>query len=130
MFDDINLVTISGNLTKDPEVKQMPNGTSVLNCSLASNRSYKSGDEWKKIVTFVNFEVFGKYAEVLGKNLTKGTGVTIVGSLNINTVKSDDGTSKTYTKVKVDSLKMNKKAGSGSSDINDNPPGDGEAVPF
>jgi single-strand DNA-binding protein len=112
VHDDINVVTLSGNITRDPEFKVLPNGTGLLKASIAMNKSFKSGDEWKKTVQFVNFDVFGKYAEVLSKHVKKGASVTIVGELRIAVVDSD-GAKKTFTSVNVSSLKINKKGGVG-----------------
>ena len=60
-----NKVILMGNLTRDPEVRYTPQGTSVCNFGIAVNRKYKQGDELKEEVTFINIVVFGKQAVFL-----------------------------------------------------------------
>ncbi|MEK9195989.1 MAG: single-stranded DNA-binding protein, partial [Patescibacteria group bacterium] len=55
MARSFNQVTLMGNLTRDPELRQIPSGQSVCSFSLALNRSYKGSDgEWQEVTDYVN----------------------------------------------------------------------------
>ena len=70
-----------GNLTKDPENRAMPNGTSVATFRIAVNQRYKQGEETKEEVCFIDVASFGKQAENCGKYLHKGNGIIVEGRL-------------------------------------------------
>ncbi|MBI4679635.1 MAG: single-stranded DNA-binding protein, partial [Nitrospirae bacterium] len=72
MFNKIILI---GKLTRDPEIRYTPQGTSVCNFGIAVNRRYKQGDALKEEVTFINVVVFGKQADTCGQYLNKGSSV-------------------------------------------------------
>lgn len=82
MARSLNLVIVMGNLTRDPELKQLPSGQSVAMFSLALNRSYKDKDgEWQEATDFVDVSVFGKLAEQVSENLAKGKRALVDGRL-------------------------------------------------
>lgn len=72
----MNNVTITGNLGRDAEHRQMPDGTTVLSFSVADSQGRE------KPVIWWNCSLFGKRAESLGQYLIKGTPVTVVGQLS------------------------------------------------
>lgn len=78
---DPNRVEIVGRLTKDAEIRYTPQGTPIMTFSIANERSYKKGDDWKKEVSYFDIVVWGKRAESYGAQLTKGTQVSVVGAL-------------------------------------------------
>lgn len=86
-----NKVILIGNLTRDPELRYAPSGTSVANFGLAVNRKYKQDDEMKEEVTFINIVVFGKQADTCGQYLNKGSQVLIEGRLQEKRWETDDG---------------------------------------
>ena len=75
----MNIVVLSGNLSKDPNLGKLKNGTSVLNCTVAVNREYKSKDGNYQ-ADFIDFTCFGSTAEFLNKIAHKGSFVIIKGS--------------------------------------------------
>jgi single-strand DNA-binding protein len=78
----VNKVTILGNLTRDPEVKSLPNGNKVASFSVATNEVYKDAQGQKKEkVEFHNVIFFGKTAENIGMYMKKGSQVYIEGKL-------------------------------------------------
>lgn len=89
LFDDINEATIMGNVTQDPEIRFTPSGTAVINFSVATNRSYKSGNEWKEEVTFHNVVAWANLAQQLSTRIKKGTRVHVTGRLQTRTWESD-----------------------------------------
>lgn len=89
LFDDINEVRIMGNITQDPDLRFTPSGSAVMNFSVATNRSYKSGDEWQEEVTYHNVVVWGNLAQQLSTRIKKGTKVYLDGRLQTRSWESD-----------------------------------------
>lgn len=78
----INIVSISGNLTRDADLKVTQSGTSVLSGTVAVNERVKQGDQWVDKPNFVDWVLFGARAEKIAGYLTKGTKVGITGRLS------------------------------------------------
>lgn len=79
----INRVNISGNLTRDPELRSLPSGTQVLSFGVAVNdrvRNQTTGN-WEDRPNYVDCVVFGNRAEPLNRFLSKGSKVAIEGKL-------------------------------------------------
>lgn len=87
----INTYTISGNLTKDPELRATTSGTSVCNGSICYNsrRKGQSGD-WEDAPNFFDFVAFGKAAEVLARK-QKGDRIVINGELTQRSWETKEG---------------------------------------
>ena len=87
----INAYTISGNLTKDPELRVTTSGTPVCNGSICHNsrRKGQSGD-WEDAPNFFDFAAFGKAAEVLARK-KKGDKIVINGELTQRSWESREG---------------------------------------
>jgi len=107
-----NKVILIGNLTRDPEMRYTPQGTSVCNFGLAVNRRYKQGDEAKEEVTFINIVVFGKQADTCGQYLNKGSSVLIEGRLQERRWETEDGQKRSKHEVVAQSVRfLGKKQG-------------------
>ncbi|MHB1345828.1 MAG: single-stranded DNA-binding protein, partial [Thermoleophilia bacterium] len=66
-------VTLVGNLTRDPELKQISTGTSVCELGVAVGRSYKdSAGQWQEKASFFNVKVWGAQGENCARYLSKG----------------------------------------------------------
>lgn len=78
-----NQVLLTGNLTKDPEVRYTNAGTAMCRFRLGVNRRYKDPKtgEWKDDSTFVNVVVWREAAEQCGKRLKRGSPVHVEGRL-------------------------------------------------
>ena len=74
---------ITGNLTRDPELRVTSTGSNVCSFSVAVNRTYKdaSGDQ-KEDVSFIDCSAWGKLAEIINQYARKGTGVLVSGRLD------------------------------------------------
>jgi len=82
MARSFNQVTLMGNLTRDPELRQIPSGQSVCSFSLALNRSYKSGDgEWQEATDYVDVIAWAGLGERVAQYVTKGRPVLVSGRL-------------------------------------------------
>ena len=79
----INRVVISGNLTRDPELRHTQSGMPVLSMGVAVNdrRKNQQTGEWEDYPNFIDCTMFGGRAEGVSKYLTKGTKVSIEGKL-------------------------------------------------
>lgn len=87
----INQVTISGNLTRDPELRQTQGGTAILALGVAVNERAKNQQtgEWEDRPNFVDCVVFGKRAEALARLLSKGSKVAVSGRLRYSAWEKD-----------------------------------------
>lgn len=78
----LNKVLIVGNLTRDPELKNLPSGIKVSNFSLATNRVWKDASGQKQeAADYHNIVVFGRQAETTSQYLTKGSQALVEGRL-------------------------------------------------
>ena len=101
----INRVVISGNLTRDPELRQTAGGIPVLGFSVAVNdrRKNQSTDEWEDYPNFVDCTLFGARAASVAKFLGKGAKVAIEGKLRWSQWEKD-GQKRSKLEVIVDEL--------------------------
>lgn len=85
-FNDDPQVTISGNLTADPELRFTPSGVAVASFSVAHTPRIKRGDEWVDGTTlFLRCTAWRHLAEHVAESLSKGQRVTVRGTLKANT---------------------------------------------
>ena len=84
----MNKVILVGNLTRDPELSETPNGVAVCRFSIAVSRDYASSDGTRE-TDFFNITVWRGRAENCGKYLKKGNKVAIVGSLQTRSYETD-----------------------------------------
>ena len=96
----MNLVVLEGHLGNDPELRTTTAGTAVANFSLATNSFYRDKDgnsqkkvEWHKIV------VWGKMAENVARNLTKGRSVSLQGHLQTRKWEDKDKNTRYTTEI-------------------------------
>lgn len=97
----INTYTVSGNLTKDPELRATTSGTPVCNGSICYNsrRKSQSGD-WEDVPNFFDFVAFGKAAEVLARK-QKGDKIVLNGELTQRSWENKDGERRTKVELLV-----------------------------
>jgi single-strand DNA-binding protein len=98
-----NKVILMGNLTRDPEIKFLPSGTSVANFGIAMSERYtdRQSGEQKESVCFVDVEAWDRQAEVVGEYLKKGSPVFIEGALKYDSWEAEDGTKRNRLKVRL-----------------------------
>lgn len=122
----INSVNISGNLTRDPELRMTSSGMSILSLSVAVNDRVKnaSSGEWEDKANFVEVTVFGKRGEGIAPYLAKGGKVAISGRLSYSQWEKD-GEKRHALKVIADEIELMSKADRAPSK-----PADNEDEPF
>jgi len=103
----MNISILRGNLTRDPELRVINNGTkkvAVVNFTVAVSREYtKANGERDKITTFVNCEAWDTGAEMIGESFKKGDLVMVEGSLR-NDNWEKDGVKHSTLKVRVNNF--------------------------
>lgn len=86
----LNKVFLIGNLTRDPDVRQLPSGMSVADLGLATTRKFRTqGGEDREETCFVKITVFGRQAETVGQYLRKGSPVMVEGRLKYEEWEKD-----------------------------------------
>lgn len=89
----INRAIVSGNLTRDPELRATPGGTQVLGFGIAVNdrrRNQQTG-EWEDYPNFIDCTMFGNRAEALSRILRKGMKVAVEGKLRYSSWEDKNG---------------------------------------
>lgn len=99
----MNQIILIGRLTKDPELRYLPNtGTPVATFTLAVDRNYKD-KEGNVQTDFIPVEVMGKVADFVANYITKGRLVAVNGSIRVDRYMKDDE-NRTFTKVSAKSV--------------------------
>jgi single-strand DNA-binding protein len=93
---NINVVVITGNLTKDPELRSTGGGTSVCELRVAVNSRRKDGatGEWVDKPNYFNVVVFGAQGDNCANYLSKGRPVAVEGRLDWREWEAKDGSGK------------------------------------
>lgn len=105
----INRVTISGNLTRDPEVRTTASGMPIMSMGIAVNDRRKNPQtgEWEDYPNFIDCTMFGSRAESLSKYLSKGMKVAVEGKLRWSQWEAKDGSGKrSKVEVVIDNLEF------------------------
>lgn len=127
----INICTISGNLTRDPELRATASGTEVLGFSVAVNdrrRNPQTG-VWEDIPNFIDCTMFGSRAAALANILHKGSGVTVQGHLRWSQWERD-GQKRSKIEVVVDEIALHDKKGAAPAGQAAAPEPEAEYLPY
>ncbi|HET6350960.1 MAG TPA: single-stranded DNA-binding protein [Coriobacteriia bacterium] len=111
----INRVVISGNLTRDPELRSTAGGMAVLKMGVAVNdrRKNQSSGEWEDVPNFFDVTVFGSRGESLSRFLSKGSKVTIEGKLRWSSWETPDGDKRSKVEIIADDIEFMSSRGEG-----------------
>lgn len=104
MASGYNRVVMVGNLTRDPELKQLPSGQSVCRLNVASNRQFRNrqtGDMVQE-VCYVDVDVWGAQAESSSNYLQKGRQVLIEGRLKLDSWQDAEGNNRSKHSIVAD----------------------------
>ena len=98
-------VTITGNLTDNPELKHTPNGNPVANFRLAVTARIKDGDTWKDGDTsYFRINVWRQLAEHVAESLTKGDRAVVIGRLKSRSWETPEGDKRSVVEVEADEV--------------------------
>lgn len=107
----LNKAMIYGNLTRDPEMRALPNGMNVTSFSLATNRVYNDRDGKRQEQTdYHNIVVFGRQAETVNQYLRKGSGAFVEGRLQTRSWDKD-GQKQYRTEIVADRVQFGPRSG-------------------
>ena len=102
-----NKVTLMGNLTRDPEMRVTPGGTTVTKFGMAVNRKWKdSNGEAREKATFVDIDCFAKPAEIVNEYCKKGDLLLIDGRLELDQWETDAGEKRQKLKVVLENFTL------------------------
>lgn len=100
-----NSVTLTGNLTRDPEARFSQSGLAIANLGIAVNSRRKVGDgQYEDEPNFFNVTAFGSLAENITESLTKGMRVTVFGRLRWRQWETDDGQKRSTVEIIAESV--------------------------
>jgi single-strand DNA-binding protein len=114
---NINVVVVTGNLTKDPELRSLPSGTAVCEMRVAVNSSRKnSNGEWEDKPNYFDVTVWGAQGENCATYLSKGRPVAIKGRLDWREWEAQDGSKRQAVRIVADSVQfLGSRDGSGGN---------------
>jgi single-strand DNA-binding protein len=106
MATDTNSITISGNITREPEMRYTPSGVSKVTFGVAVNRSWRTQNtqEWEEQTSFFNVVAWRQLAENAGSTLTKGTRVVVSGRLEQRSWETEQGEKRSIVEVVADDI--------------------------
>ena len=99
-------LTIIGNLTRDPETRTTPSGSTVCSFTVAVNRRQKSAEAGKPDADFFRVTAWRALGESCGKYLAKGRKVGVTGSVSVNTYTAQDGSFRASMEVVADDVEF------------------------
>jgi single-strand DNA-binding protein len=116
MARSLNQVTLMGNLTRDPELRQTPTGQSVTSFSLALNRAYKDqSGEWQEATDYIDIVCWGPLAERVAQYLSKGRRCLVQGRLQSRSWEQD-GAKRSKVEVLANDVTFLDNRGGGDDD--------------
>lgn len=107
----MNKVVLTGNLTRDPELKYLDSGKAVCNFTLAVRDRFN-----KDKTDFIDCTAWNKTAEISGEYLKKGNRATVAGSLSTRSYENKDGQKVKLTFINVDEVELPPKGSSQPKD--------------
>ena len=131
----MNRIILLGRLTKDPEVRYTNTGKVVAMFVLAVNRPFTDANG-QRDADFINVVIWGKQAEAVGNNVTKGQRLLVEGRLQIRSYEGNDGQKKFVAEVVAYNFEfIEKKGDKGTTAVPKNSQASpmesfGEAAPF
>ena len=111
----INRVLLTGNLTRDPEIRRTQSGMAIMTFGIAVNDRRKNSQtgEWEDYANFIDCTMFGTRAEAVSNFISKGSKVALEGKLRYSTWERD-GQKRSKLEVIVDEIDfMSTRAGQG-----------------
>lgn len=121
---NLNKVFILGNLTRDPELRQIPSGQAVCSFSLATNRFFTdSMGQKQKQAEFHNVVAWGRQAEVIHQYLKKGALALIEGHLQTRSWQDQQGVKHWRTEIIAERVQLGPRMGYDNEDMQGTPQG-------
>ena len=129
MAKSLNQVFVMGNLTRDPELKTIPSGTSVCQFSIAVNRSWTGLDgQSQDSVDYFDIVAWGKLGELVSQYMAKGRKCLVQGRLQQQTWDAKDGGKRSKVEIVAEDVTFLDGGGGNSGNSNYQAPG-GDSTP-
>lgn len=111
---ELNRVQMAGRLTKEPEIRTLPNGTTIATISIAVGREYTAQGQARQS-DFFNAKAFKGTADFLQKYFHKGMAIYVEGSLQTNNWTDKNGQKRYSTDIMIDKVKFVESANRGGN---------------
>lgn len=125
---NLNKVFILGNLTRDPELRQIPSGQAVCSFAIATNRFFTdSVGQKQKQAEFHNIVAWGRQAEIVNQYLKKGSPVLVEGRLQTRSWQDQQGAKHWRTEIIAERVQLGPRGsgeGRGGGEQRDSSPND------
>ncbi len=126
----VNKVTLIGNLGRDPEIRQLENGSSVGKFSVATNESYQDKNgEWQTNTEWHEVVVWRRLAERAGRDLAKGKLVYVEGKITHRKWQDKEGRDRNTTEIVAQTFRLLERRESSGSNYNNNFPSASDEIP-
>lgn len=101
-----NNVSITGNATREPELRFTPSGQAVASFGVAVNRRWQNRQtqEWEEAVSFFDVTCWSQLAENVAETVTKGTRITVTGRLDQRSWETQDGDKRSKVEIVADDV--------------------------
>lgn len=101
-----NAITITGNVTRDPEMRYTPSGVSKVTFGVAVNRSWRNQQtqEWEEQTSFFNVVAWRQLAENVSASVTKGMRVVVTGRLEQRSWETEQGEKRSVVEIVADDV--------------------------
>lgn len=110
---NLNKAFLIGNLTRDPEIRNLPSGQPVASFGMATNSFYTKDGQRQQQAEFHNVVLFGRLAEIAQQYLTKGSLTMIEGRIQTRSWQGQDGQKKWRTEIVGERLQLGPRASGG-----------------
>ena len=106
MANNLNSITVVGNITRDPEMRFTPSGVSKVTFGVAVNRSWRNqqSQEWEEQTSFFNVVCWRELADNVGASLKKGTRVVVTGRLEQRSWETEGGEKRSVVEIVADEV--------------------------
>lgn len=104
---NFNKVILMGNLTRDPQLRYLPNNNPVCDFGLAVNRRWRDRDgNQREEVCYVDLTAFGRQGETINQYMSKGRPILVEGRLKFDTWTGQDGQKRSKHSVVVENFRF------------------------
>lgn len=101
-----NFISVTGNLTRDPELRTVNSGANVVNFTVAVNRRWKnaSTNEWDEQVSFIDVSCWDDMATNIASSLSQGSRVVVSGRIEQRNWETENGDKRSKLEIRADEV--------------------------
>lgn len=116
-----NTVVISGNATREPELRYTPSGQAVASFGMAVNRRWQNRQtqEWEEATSFFDVTCWAKLAENVSESVPKGARVTVTGRLDQRSWETPEGEKRSKIEIVADDVALSLRYATGEMTRNE-----------